>query len=802
MKRKYMVPFIVAILIYMCLQIFSGCQKKVSIRPGLTGTEIIIQTVSKNDDEHTVKASKETEKYTEEGIPQERAQVEIEYARVEEEAARFAAERIAQERFRMESARARSTGIGGTSGGYDEFTLEEIEVDVSERPGARRLLADDTVLQRAHSGRGPIDSSEKKKKIMISFENEGLGTELWIIEKDPVLTGKEYRTESPRLVCSAFGKEDVILPLESTSVEASISGYIATVNVLQKYHNPYSDKIEAVYVFPLPQNAAVTDFVMIVGDRKIRGIIREKEEAQRIYQQAKSQGYRASLLTQERPNIFKQSVANIEPGKRIDISISFFNTLKYENGEYEFVFPTVVGPRYNPPGQSDGIGAVAGGPHSSSGQSTDVHYLKPNETSSHNISINVDIDAGVSIEKVYSHSHVINVDKKTSSHAVVTLSPNDRVPDKDFVLRYKTSGNEVKTAMMVHNGDNGNYFTLLLQPPEDLKGLPRIPREMVFVLDCSGSMNGKPINKAKEAVRRALRNLNADDTFQIIRFSSNASALGPNPVSATADNVKRGLEYLESLNSSGGTAMIEGIKAALDFPHDNRRLRIVSFMTDGYIGNEYEILAAIHERLGESRIFSFGVGNSVNRYLLERMAVMGRGAVAYVGLDESAGKAVDRFYDVATSPAMANIEIDWGNIKVEDFYPRQIPDLFVGRPIMITGRLKNESSGRIRIKGQVGEEKSYFDISVNPKDNDTKHQGIQSVWARCKLAELSNLETYNPGNGIKKEIITTSINYNLISRYTAFLAVDSFERTEGGHGYTVDVPVPVPDGVKYETTVN
>jgi Ca-activated chloride channel family protein len=635
------------------------------------------------------------------------------------------------------------------------------------------------------------------------FENTGLGTELWVIEKSSSEVKQEQKMESPKLM-AVFpeSKEEIILPLESTEVDAHISGYIATVDILQKYHNPYTKKIEAVYSFPLPQSAAVTDFVMIVGDRKIRGLVREKEEAERIYQEAKAQGYRASLLTQERPNIFKQSVANIEPGKRIDISVTFFNPLTYRDGEFEFVFPAVVGPRFNPPGQKDGIGAVSKGSHIDSGQPTDIRYLKPDESSAHTIAIKLDIDAGVSIEKIYSRSHVIDVDKKTPSHAIVTISPNDRVPNKDFVLRYKTSGNEMKTAMMVHRADSGGYFSLFLQPPENLENLPRIPREMVFVVDCSGSMNGKPLSKAKEAVARALRNLNDKDTFQIIRFSTKASSLGSKPVPATSENVKKGIQHLYSLNSGGGTMMIEGIKAALDFPHDDARLRIVSFITDGYIGNESEILAAVHKKLGASRIFSFGVGSSVNRYLLERMAVMGRGAVAYVGLDESAGEAVDRFYEVATRPAMANIQIDWGDLMVDDVYPKRIPDLFVGRPIMITGRMENAEPGRIRIKGQVGEDRSHFDIFVDPHNGDAKHQAIQSVWARWKLAELSNRETYEPGKKIKQEIIATSINFNLISRYTAFLAVDTIERTNGAYGYTVDVPVPVPDGVKYETTVD
>ena len=781
MKRKCLVLLILVIIIYTCVTFFSGCA----------------QRVIKKSDEGALIKDKESSTVAKPSAPEKGVEYEL------KKNAKEYARREAEERARMEMSRARAEARAAEES--DEFTLDEAVV-TSQRGEAelQKVPMDISVARLGEMRRLGIETKtaiHMDGSINLLLENIGLGTEVWVIEKSSDAIGKEYRTESPRLICSFPGKEDVILPLESTSVDARISGYIATVNVLQKYHNPYRDKIEAVYVFPLPQNAAVTDFIMIVGDRKIRGLIREKEEAQRIYERAKAQGYRASLLTQERPNIFKQKVANIEPGKRIDISITFFNPLKYENGEYEFVFPTVVGPRFNPPGQRDGIGAVGRGIYNRSGKSTDVHYLKPNENSSHEIAIKVDIDAGVAIEKVYSNSHVIKVDKKSPSHSIVTLSPNDRVPNKDFVLRYKTSGSEVKTAMMLHKGEKGNYFTLLLQPPEDLKNLPRIPREMVFVLDCSGSMSGKPIEKAREAVRRALRNLDRNDTFQIIRFSSNASSLGWEPIPATPENVEKGLRYLNSLHSGGGTMMIEGIKAALDFPHDENRLRIVSFMTDGYIGNESEILAAIHERLGESRIFSFGVGSSVNRYLLERMAIMGRGAVAYVGLDESGGEAVDRFYDVATRPAMANIEIDWGNLKVDDVYPKRIPDLFVGRPIMITGRLKNTSPGKIRIKGQLGEDRSHFDVTVDPDNSDAKHQGIQSVWARCKLAELSNIETYNPGNGIKKEIITTSINYNLISRYTAFLAVDSLERTKGDHGYTVDVPVPVPDGVKYGTTV-
>jgi Ca-activated chloride channel family protein len=630
----------------------------------------------------------------------------------------------------------------------------------------------------------------------------GIDTEVWVIEKSSVTSESGKKVESPQLRAKLPDeKKEVPLPLEHTDVQVHISGYIASVDVLQKYHNPYKTKIEAVYVFPLPQSAAVTDFIMIIGDRKIRGIIREKDEAKKIYEEAKRQGYRASLMTQERPNIFEQKVANIEPGKRIDISISFFNPLQYKDGEFEFVFPTIVGPRFNPPGHSGGIGATSRENSGSSGQAVEVQYLNPDEKSGHDIDITVNIDAGVSIEKIYSDSHVIRVDKKDKSHATITLSPHDTVPNKDFVLRYRTAGNKVKTAMMVHKDEKENYFSLLLQPPVDIENLPRMPREMVFVLDCSGSMRGRPLAKAKEAVRRCLRNLDEKDTFQIIRFSANASALGPNPIPATLVNVEKGLEYLESLTSGGGTMMIEGIKAALNFPHEEGRMRIVSFMTDGLIGNETEILSAIKKRLGASRIFSFGVGSSVNRYLMEQMAIVGRGAVAYVGLDESAGEKVDIFFKRASRPALADIEIDWGDLKVVDVYPKKLTDLFVGRPVTITGRLLNVEPTTIKLTGRVGTKKKAIIFSVKAADYEASHPGIRSIWARWKLADLALREIDNPSEELRTEIIKTSTFYNLLSKYTAFLAVDSSGPTSGNVGYKVNVPVPVPYGVKYETTV-
>jgi len=627
--------------------------------------------------------------------------------------------------------------------------------------------------------------------------------EVWVIARSETAVVRDDDTPGcgAMMVKLPQKKEKVPLPLKHTDVKGRISGYIATVNVVQQFHNPYDEKIEAVYVFPLPQNAAINEFVMIIGERKIRGIIRERAEAERIYREARRQGYTASLLTQERPNIFTQKVANIEPGKDIDVSIKYFNTLAYVDGWYEFVFPMVVGPRFNPPGFTDGIGAVGRGRSGISHQKTEVQYLAPNERSGHDISLSVDVDAGVKIEKLLCPSHVIEKISGAPTRATVKLSSRDSIPNKDFVLRYKVAGSRLKSALVTHRDKRGGYFSLMLYPPASLSDVERSPMEMIFVLDCSGSMSGKPIAKAKDAITRALKKLKPDDTFQVIRFSNNASQLGPAPLPATARNVRKGLDYVRSLKGSGGTMMIEGIKAALDFEHDRRRFRLVSFMTDGYIGNEAQILKAVHDHLGESRIFSFGVGSSVNRYLLDRMAKLGKGAVAYIGLDDSAGEIVDLFYDRISHPALTDVEIDFGNMKVVDMYPQQIPDLFVGRPIIVTGRFEGTADGKVCVRGKVGDQSCEINIAAGADDDMGRHDGIAYVWARKKIEQLTSRATWDDDPDLPGQIKQVALEYGLMSAYTAFVAVDSSRRTEGDHGITVAVPVPVPDGVRYETTV-
>ena len=637
--------------------------------------------------------------------------------------------------------------------------------------------------------------------------------ELWVIAKPSAEQPQQTSpaTNAPplpgtgALVARVSNRADPVpVPLKHTDVKTHITGYIATVDVTQQYHNPFAGKIEAVYVFPLPANAAVNEFLMTIGERRIRGIIRERAEAEKIYNEAKHQGYVTSLLTQERPNVFTQSVANIEPGQSIDVNIKFFHTLEYSDGWFEYVFPMVVGPRFNPPGYSDGIGAKAhGSAVGSSGQRAEVAYLRPSERSGHDVSVAVDIEAGVDIERIESRSHRIDVSNPERGVAHVALRSDDTIPNKDFVLRYRVAGDTVKTALMTHRDarGGGGYFTLLIVPPASMKDLPRQPLELVFTLDVSGSMRGAPIEQSRAAIRYALTHMRADDTFQIIRFAGAAARMSERPLPATPDNVRRGLRYIETTEAGGGTMMLEGITESLNFSGDESRLRFVSLLTDGYIGNEVEILREVKRSRGNARVFSFGVGAAPNRYLLDGAARLGAGAAAYLGLRDSAEQVMGDFFNRIAHPALADVTVDWGTLDVSDVYPRRVPDLFVGRPVILTGRFTGEAPTTIRIRGKVGGEVREIEIPVSPNAAQRKHAGIASVWARKKIADLSDAALLQDDASLPQLIKQVALEHGLMSAYTAFVAVDSSARTAGEHGTTIAVPVPVPQEVRYETTV-
>ncbi|MFH0881205.1 MAG: VWA domain-containing protein, partial [Lentisphaerota bacterium] len=404
-----------------------------------------------------------------------------------------------------------------------------------------------------------------------------------------------------------------------------------------------------------------------------------------------------------------------------------------------------------------------------------------------------------------SPSHQIVLDPTGDRDVVITgprvikLAAHDVIPNKDFVLRYEVAGAKPEMALLANHAASGGYFMLMFQPPESAQPAEITPKEMVFVMDCSGSMSGEPISLSKKAVRYALNNLNPQDTFQIIRFSESASPFSKEPLLATQENIRRGLSYINGLEGEGGTMMIEGIKSALDYPHRENRLRIVCFMTDGYIGNEAEILAAIEKKIGDNtRLFSFGVGSSVNRYLLERMAEVGRGEVQYVLLNEKPDQAVEKFYERVRNPVLTSIRIDWAGLEVQDLTPARIKDLFMGQPISLMGRYSKAGQGTIRILAkQAGQEVAY-PLAINLPSIEDANQALPALWARSRIRELESEQYGGDNQDVVKAITDLALQYRLMSAYTAFVAVEEKVVNESGQVKTIQVPVEMPDGVSYE----
>ena len=478
-----------------------------------------------------------------------------------------------------------------------------------------------------------------------------------------------------------------ICPLKHTEVKAKISGPLARVTVTQEFENPFQEKIEAVYTFPLPADSAVDDMTMLVGDRTIRGLIKPRDEARKIYEEARRNGRIAGLLDQERPNIFTQAVANIMPGAKVKIEISYVETMPYEAGSYEFHFPMVVAPRYMPT------------------RVPDASRISPPVTpegtrAGHDISVEVSVDAGVPIEALASKTHDVAVERPSPERAVVRLRDKAAIPNKDFILRYAVAGRRVEDAVLTHRAGKGGFFTLLLQPPDRVAPAEATPKELVFVLDTSGSMSGFPIEKAKETMQLALDGLNPRDTFNLITFSGDTHILFPKPVPATAENLRSAREFLQSRYGGGGTEMMKAIRAALEPSGAPDHVRVVCFMTDGEVGNDFEILGEV-QRHPEARVFAFGIGSSVNRFLLDGMARYGRGEVEYVGLKDDGSAAARRFHERVQSPLLTDVSIDWGGLPVTDVYPARIPDLFAAKPVVISGRYSSAASGVIRLRGKM-----------------------------------------------------------------------------------------------------
>lgn len=545
------------------------------------------------------------------------------------------------------------------------------------------------------------------------------------------------------------------LPLEHTEVAIRVDGYLADATVTQRFHNTSTTNVEAVYLFPLPSHAAVTAMEITVGNRHIVGALHEREKAKRIYEAARAQGKLAALLTEEKPNLFTQQLANLDAGATVEVTLHYVEQLEYRDGGYELMFPMTVAPR-------PGVATAA--------------TARP----VNDLSLNVFLDAAVPVQRVSSPSHRVAIDGKR-------ISITGEVPNKDFVLRYDVAGKDVAWGALSYRDGGDGAFLLMAQPP---KVAPAVtPREVIFALDTSSSMRGASLAKGKQLIEKTLATLRPDDTFQIVRFDDAASALGVAPIANKPHNVEIALDWLKRLDANGGTAMTSGVDAALALPHDPARLRIVAFITDGFVGNEDEIVKDVLAKAGDARLFAFGVGSVVNTWLLDELASAGRGVAQYVRPDEDTAAAVEKFRARIDAPILTDLAIDWHGLAVSDVAP--IADLFAGQPLIVSGRYAHGGVATVDVRGRMDGRDVHFAVPVTLAEQDAARPAIAQVWARRRIATLERDLVRKDDAAKVREIIGISLAHRVLTRYTAFVAVDDATQTKG-NARRVVVPVAVP----------
>ncbi|MDY7007061.1 MAG: VIT domain-containing protein [Cyanobacteriota bacterium] len=592
-------------------------------------------------------------------------------------------------------------------------------------------------------------------------------------------------------------EEQLTFPLKHTEVKAKITGNLSRVEVTQQFENPFTEPLEATYVFPLPDEAAVDEMEIKIGDRLIKGNIKKRAEAKKIYQQAKQQGRTAGLLEQQRDNIFTQSLANIKPGEQIDVIIRYTDSLKFEGGNYEFVFPMVVGERYIPGTPIDGSGDTDQVPDAS--QITPP-IVPPVTRSGHDIGMTVEINCGMPIFQVNSTSHQIQT-SESGEIVTVKLGNEDTIPNKDFILHYQVASDRTKATVLTQADKRGGYFALYLIPALQYRSDEIVPKDVVFLMDTSGSQRGEPLLKCKELMRRFIHGLNPNDTFTIIDFANTARKLSETPLANTPKNIAAAIKYINRLNANGGTELLNGIQEVLNFPPPPAgRLRSIVMLTDGYIGNEKEVLAEVQDKLQSgNRLYSFGVGSSVNRYLINRLAEIGRGIARVVRQDEPTEEVAEKFFQQINNPVLTQIEVEWnGRGEVPEVYPVTTPDLFAEQPLVLFGRKQDAVKGELQVNGIAAGGEIYqqtFEMIFAESGN----VAVAQIWGRQKIKHLTNQMFDYEKKSMVKEVTETALSYQLLSEYTAFVAVSEEVRVEpGGQDISMDVPVEMPEGVSYK----
>jgi len=571
------------------------------------------------------------------------------------------------------------------------------------------------------------------------------------------------------------------LPLKDTNVDVAISGVIADVRVRQTYRNEGSRAINATYVFPASTRAAVYGMQMRILDEIITARIKEREAAKEEFEAAKKEGKSASLLEQDRPNVFTMNLANIMPQDQIVIELRYTELLIPTDGIYEFVYPTVVGPRYRSASdEEDG-----GKPKYSSGD-------QPAST----LHISARVSAGLPIREIACPSHQIAPDWKSPGTADISLNEADAFQgNRDFILKYRLSGDQINSGLLLFQGEDENFFLYMAQPPVTVKPAEIPPREYIFVVDVSGSMSGFPLDTAKGLLQELIGNLRPTDYFNVVLFSGDSTVLSEQPLQANLENTMRAMDLIDQQRGSGGTELLEAMKRAMELPHESGVSRSLVLVTDGYISAEKDTFDYIRDNLGQANIFSFGIGSSVNRYLIEGVAKAGMGEPFVITNEAEAKETAAKFREYIQNPLLTNVQVRANGFDVYDVRPKSLPDMFARRPIIVFGKWRGPAQGTFDLTGTTGLGAYSSSIDVASVQPDEGNRAIKYLWARSRIAELSDYGSSNIADEQVKEITSLGLKYNLLTQYTSFIAVRQKIVNPNGDASDVNQAVPIPLGV-------
>ena len=576
-------------------------------------------------------------------------------------------------------------------------------------------------------------------------------------------------------------------PLKSTDVKVRISGVIANVEVRQVYINRGGTPINGQYLFPGSTRAAVHGMTMTVGERVIKAKIKEKEMARKTYEAAKMQGKATSLLEQHRPNVFSMEVANIMPEDTIEIAMKYTELLVPEDGTYEFVYPTVVGPRYSsmPANEARRDSRWVQNPYLKSGSDPHTEFA-----------ISVDLVTGMPLHEVNSETHDVDISFESESRVQVGLSERSEFGgDRDFILHYRLTGEQIESGLILQRGENENFFLLMTQPPHRIEQSTIPPREYIFVVDISGSMTGYPLDTAKLLLTNLIENLRPTDKFNVLLFAESSEVMSGSSIPANATNVQLAIKMIDDSKGGGGTELLQAMTRALKLPKQDGVSRTMIVITDGYVHTENDIFKVIQQNLDHTNLFAFGIGSSVNRHLIEGMARSGQGVPFIVTSSGQAEPLAHRFLEYIKSPVLTDIEISFEGLEVYDVEPLSQPDLFAQRPVVVFGKWNGEPTGSVIVSGTNGEGQYQREIQVNDYLLDDHPIPLNYLWARSRIDRISNFNAQKGNRGNREELVSLGLRYNLLTHFTSFVAIDEIIRNPDKQSKNVKQPLTLPQNV-------